>query len=153
MSELLRALGLKPRLIAGHSAGAAVAALAPDPGRDDPVATRALVGRTRELAALDAALASALGGRRQLVFVTGEAGIGKTTLVEAFLAGAARRSSLRILRGQCVEQYGAGEPWLPLLDALGRLDLTHGRLTHGRFLRKPFSGDELRRVIRETLDA
>ncbi|MFN8602072.1 MAG: AAA family ATPase [Candidatus Binatia bacterium] len=103
------------------AAGAAVAALAPDPGRDDPVATRALVGRTRELAALDAALASALGGRRQLVFVTGEAGIGKTTLVEAFLAGAARRSSLRILRGQCVEQYGAGEPWLPLLDALGRL--------------------------------
>lgn len=103
------------------SEDAPVAASAADPARRDPAPPRTLVGRACELDALDAALASALGGRRQVVFVTGEAGIGKTTLVDAFLARAASRSPLQIVRGQCVEQYGAGEPWLPLLDALGRV--------------------------------
>ncbi|HWS65129.1 MAG TPA: winged helix-turn-helix domain-containing protein, partial [Steroidobacteraceae bacterium] len=43
-----------------------------------------IVGRKTALAELGACLASALRGQRQLVFVTGEAGIGKTTLVDAF---------------------------------------------------------------------
>ena len=59
--------------------------------------------------------------RRQLVFVTGEPGIGKTALVEAFLSGIGLTETLRIGRGQCVEQYGAGEAYLPVLEALGRL--------------------------------
>jgi type IV secretory pathway ATPase VirB11/archaellum biosynthesis ATPase len=52
-----------------------------------------LVGRETELAQLHQWLEKALNGERQLVFVTGEPGIGKTALVEAFLAevGAARR--------------------------------------------------------------
>src|SRR5262245_57382944 len=45
-----------------------------------------LVGREGELASLHARLARALSGERQLVFVTGEPGIGKTALVEMFLA-------------------------------------------------------------------
>src|SRR5262245_10671301 len=45
-----------------------------------------LVGREAELARLHARLAAALSGQRQLVFVTGEPGIGKTAVVEAFLA-------------------------------------------------------------------
>jgi DNA-binding winged helix-turn-helix (wHTH) protein len=45
-----------------------------------------LVGREAELTRLHAALRKALNGERQLVFVTGEPGIGKTTLVETFLA-------------------------------------------------------------------
>src|SRR5262249_37445491 len=60
-------------------------------------------------------------GRRQLVLVTGEAGIGKTTLVEAFLARLYASEELRIGRGQCVEHYGAGEAYLPILEALGRM--------------------------------
>jgi predicted ATPase len=44
-----------------------------------------LVGRERELAQLHSWFDKALSGERQLVFVTGEAGIGKTTLVDAFL--------------------------------------------------------------------
>ena len=59
--------------------------------------------------------------QRQLVFVTGEPGIGKTALVEAFLSGIGLMDTLRIGRGQCVEQYGAGEAYLPVLEALGRL--------------------------------
>ena len=49
-----------------------------------------LVGREAPLASLDAAFALASRGRRQVVFVSGEAGIGKTTITEAFLAGAER---------------------------------------------------------------
>jgi DNA-binding winged helix-turn-helix (wHTH) protein len=44
-----------------------------------------LVGREAELAQLQGWLAKALSGERQVVFVTGEAGIGKTTLVNTFL--------------------------------------------------------------------
>jgi DNA-binding winged helix-turn-helix (wHTH) protein len=47
--------------------------------------TTPLVGREAELAQLCEGLAKAARGERQLVFVTGEPGIGKTTLVEAFL--------------------------------------------------------------------
>src|SRR6266849_868123 len=86
-----------------------------------------LVGREAELAWLHGRLERALTGQRQLVFVTGEPGIGKTTFVEAFLAQFGTDGALRIGRGQCVEQYGAGEPYLPVLEALGRL----GRETRG----------------------
>src|SRR5262249_55096523 len=65
-----------------------------------------MVGRDTDLARLDGLFEMAIGGRRQLVFVTGEAGIGKTTLVEAFLARLGTGGGLRIGRGQCVEQYG-----------------------------------------------
>ena len=58
---------------------------------------------------------------RQLVFVTGEAGIGKTTVVDAFLAQVGAAQPVWIGRGQCIEHYGGGEAYLPLLDALGRL--------------------------------
>lgn len=55
------------------------------------------------------------------MFVTGEAGIGKTTLGEAFLERATAEEELWIGRGQCIEQYGTGEAYLPVLEALGRL--------------------------------
>jgi DNA-binding winged helix-turn-helix (wHTH) protein/predicted ATPase len=81
----------------------------------------ALVGREAEFARLHERLARALAGQRQLVFVTGEPGIGKTAFVEAFLAQIGDGDALRIGRGQCVEQYGTGEAYLPVLEALGRL--------------------------------
>ena len=95
-----------------------------------PATPRALVGREAELARLHARLASASNGRRQLVFVTGEPGIGKTALVEAFLSQVGTTVALRIGRGQCIEQYGAGEAYLPVLEALGRL----GRAAQGEAL-------------------
>src|SRR5262249_55921384 len=66
-------------------------------------------------------LKRAIAGERQTVFVTGEAGIGKTTLVEAFLQGIRNDSSALVAHGQCLEQYGAGEAYLPVLEALSRL--------------------------------
>lgn len=110
-----------------------------------------LVGREAELSQLYRCFVTAMTGQRQIIFVTGEAGIGKTTLVDVFLQGLARvqdpeekqksRSKNRkakienyslvpspqpltpvlIGRGQCIAHYKAGEAYLPWLEALGRL--------------------------------
>jgi DNA-binding winged helix-turn-helix (wHTH) protein/predicted ATPase len=81
----------------------------------------AMVGREAELAQLEQWLEQARRGVRQTVFVAGEAGIGKTTLVDAFCARVVVAASLWLARGQCISHYGAGEAYLPVLDALGRL--------------------------------
>jgi DNA-binding winged helix-turn-helix (wHTH) protein/tetratricopeptide (TPR) repeat protein len=80
-----------------------------------------LVGRDAVLAQLEDRLARALAGQRQLVFLSGEAGIGKTTVLDAFLARATSDPDLLIARGTCLEHYGAAEAYLPVLEALGRL--------------------------------
>jgi len=79
------------------------------------------VGRAGELGLLDGWLAQARRGRRGMVFVTGEAGIGKTRLISGFLARHAGDPDLRIAHGQCIEHYGPGEAYLPVLEALTRL--------------------------------
>jgi len=79
-----------------------------------------LVGREDELAQLHKWWAKALAGERQIVFVSGEAGIGKTTVVEAFLQQV-MGAPVWIGWGQCIEHYGAGEGYMPVLEALGRL--------------------------------
>jgi len=79
-----------------------------------------LVGRGPEVEQLRELLREVCRGSRRLVFIGGEPGIGKSTLVEMFL-DRVRGRQVRIGRGQCLEQRGAGEPYLPVLDALGRL--------------------------------
>src|SRR5713101_7697498 len=91
----------------------------PAPSPQPPIPSP--VGRQAELAQLHKWLEGVLRGERQIVFVTGEPGIGKTTVVEAFLSQVAATAPVRIARGQCVEHYGAGEAYLPILDALTRL--------------------------------
>src|SRR5262245_27977207 len=82
---------------------------------------RTIVGRAHELAVLRAAFEEAARGARRIVLVTGEGGIGKTTLVERFLADVEHDAAARIARGHCLEQYGGGEAYLPVLEAIGRL--------------------------------
>src|SRR5258705_5248840 len=60
-------------------------------------------------------------GRRQVVLVTGEPGIGKSTLVTNFLDQVRARHVVRIALGQCLDHHGVGEPYLPLIEALTRL--------------------------------
>ncbi len=79
------------------------------------------VGRARELTELDAYLRRALAGHRQMAFVTGEAGIGKSTLLDTFEKRLSGRDNLRVARGQCVEGFGGKEAYYPVLDALGQL--------------------------------
>lgn len=92
-------------------------------GGDTPATAHSLVGRTADLALLRRLLDSAAGGDRQMVFVTGEAGIGKTALLDAFVCTLARETSTGLLtaHGQCIEHHGVGEAYLPVLEALGRL--------------------------------
>ncbi|HXJ05211.1 MAG TPA: AAA family ATPase [Candidatus Acidoferrum sp.] len=82
---------------------------------------RRIVGRGGALAQLEDALKRALQGQRQFVFITGEAGIGKTTLVDAFHQSAPLGPNVRMARGQCVEGFGGKEAYYPILDALGQL--------------------------------
>ncbi|HZM96821.1 MAG TPA: AAA family ATPase [Vicinamibacterales bacterium] len=88
-----------------------------------------VLGRESELARMNECLERALAGERQVVFVTGEPGIGKTTIVSAFRNKAVARG-MWMAWGQCLEHYGAGEAYLPVLEGLSRL----GRTTDGERL-------------------
>ncbi|MCB1954581.1 MAG: AAA family ATPase [Rhodocyclaceae bacterium] len=77
-----------------------------------------LVGRSSALARLNDAWSDAIRGSRQLFWVAGEAGVGKTTLINHFVGRVDQGVSAF---GQCVQQYGAGEPYLPVLEALAEL--------------------------------
>jgi len=86
-----------------------------------PLTTGPLVGRGAEVEAVDQYVQRAAQGVRQCVLLSGEAGIGKTTVVDRVLARLDTGSGVRIARGQCVEHFGEGEAYLPLLEALGQL--------------------------------
>ena len=77
-----------------------------------------LVGREPEWAQLYEWFTTVQRGARRIGFVAGEPGIGKTVLVEAFVSEVAARGKARVGRGQCIQQYGAGEAYLPILEAL-----------------------------------
>jgi predicted ATPase len=80
-----------------------------------------LVGREKALSELLVYLRPATHGERQIVLVTGEAGIGKTALVDLLQHQAALEiPGLRIVRGQCIESYGGTEAYYPMLEALGQ---------------------------------
>ncbi|MGH7288965.1 MAG: ATP-binding protein, partial [Myxococcota bacterium] len=79
------------------------------------------VGRDADLTLLRDHLSRARDGRRQIVFVTGEPGIGKTALVDRFVEEVRTDGRDRVTVGQCVELVGGREAYLPLLDSLGRL--------------------------------
>lgn len=84
-----------------------------------PAAPASLVGRGPALARLRSALQAAEAGQRQLVFVVGEAGIGKSSLIDHFMATAPGHVLAAV--GPCIEHYGSAEPYLPLLEALNGL--------------------------------
>jgi DNA-binding winged helix-turn-helix (wHTH) protein len=80
-----------------------------------------IVGREPEWARLCEWFADVQRGTRRIGFIVGEAGIGKTALVDAFVTRLVDTTTVRIARGQCIDQYGAGEAYLPVLEAIGRL--------------------------------
>ena len=84
---------------------------------------------TQELVELREAFRLAENGNRRLVFLHGEQGIGKTTLLDAFLDNV-HHPKLAVLRARCVQMGSVTEPFLPLLEALER----HCREPYGRLL-------------------
>lgn len=89
--------------------------------RPSPAADAVIVGRDDVVNALLRAFSRAESGTRQICFVTGDAGAGKSTVVQACLNRLDARRDVAVTWGQGVERYGAGEPYQPLLDALMRL--------------------------------
>jgi serine/threonine protein kinase/tetratricopeptide (TPR) repeat protein len=90
--------------------------------------TPSFVGREPEMRKLEGFLRQAIEGTGRVVFITGEPGIGKTSLSDEFLRRIRKQQpTLLIARGRCVEQYGTGEAYLPFLDAMGELLQGPGR--------------------------
>lgn len=89
-----------------------------------PNNTAIFTGRNSELAQLLQSFHLASQGKRQLVFLTGEAGIGKTSLIETFINQVSIGPNCSVTLGQCIEKYGAGEAYRPILEALNRFCLT-----------------------------
>jgi DNA-binding CsgD family transcriptional regulator len=87
------------------------------------------VGRERELDALDAALHQVTSGKPAVVVVGGEAGVGKSRLLDEFLVGA-RLAGARVLVGGCAELGEDGLPFTPVVAALRSLlhDLAPDRI-------------------------
>ena len=85
-------------------------------------ARRRTVGRATERAALLAAFEAVAAGRGLVVGIAGEAGIGKTTLVEEFVADLGTAGhSCTLARGRCSERLAGTEAYLPWMEALESL--------------------------------
>lgn len=101
-----------------------------------PAAKNYRVGRARETGELEAAFESIAGGEGIVVGVAGEAGMGKTTIVEAFIgATSATHRGCYIAQGRCSERLAGTEAYLPLLDALDSLLRGEGRQTTARLMK------------------
>jgi len=88
------------------------------PEADSPAPPSMFVGRHAELACLQACLAQAQQGQPSLVFVTGDAGVGKTTLVQQFLAHVQARGAAWVGQGSASSTPGparricpCSKPW------------------------------------------
>lgn len=95
------------------------------------VSSPIFVGRATELGRLTDALAHAQGGRPVTRLVSGEAGIGKSRLVEEFL-GRARAADALVLEGDCLPVGETGLAYAPFVAALRPLvrSLDPARLDH-----------------------
>nr|PZN29391.1 MAG: hypothetical protein DIU78_00375 [Pseudomonadota bacterium] len=99
---------------------------APNPGADGGLAARPQSGgfgpREAQVDALHALLRRTHDGSGGLVWICGEAGVGKTMLIERFLEEtAALPVPTRTARGRCVRSFGAAEALLPVIEAIGQL--------------------------------
>ena len=109
---------VKPAIATPHEAAAGT----PTVERPHRIGLRTgFVGRQHAFSRMHEWFGQVRDGEPKIVFVTGEAGIGKTTLVDTFAETVALEPTVRICGGQCLEQYGMGEAYLPVLDAIREL--------------------------------
>jgi DNA-binding winged helix-turn-helix (wHTH) protein len=103
----------------GDAANAAITTLRADVLPQPESSGAVLLEREGALAVLDEAIADARAGRGRVVLVTGEAGMGKTTLVRAIAS--ATGSTARVLVGAC-DDLVTPLPLGPLRDVAAQAD-------------------------------
>src|SRR5512133_652272 len=89
-----------------------------------------IVGRAEQRAQLNQTLDDVIDDGSRFVIVGGDAGAGKTTVVEAFVAdlfGPLADRKAQLVRGQCVPMGSEGLPYAPIVGALRDLLTQHGR--------------------------
>lgn len=86
-----------------------------------PQAAPEFVGRNEELALLHELLSTAQSGAFHLLVISGEAGIGKTALLNTFLNGRPEHQETILLQGQCLNCHGPAEAYQPLLAGMEQL--------------------------------
>jgi predicted ATPase/predicted Ser/Thr protein kinase len=87
-----------------------------------PTANRRFVGREQERIALWQAFADASAGHGRIVCVTGEPGIGKTSLITEFLHDLSAHNRPHFAaRGRCSERLAGADAYRPMLDAIDSL--------------------------------
>ncbi|MET7687613.1 AAA family ATPase [Streptomyces sp. NPDC005483] len=79
-----------------------------------------IIGRDDELARLSGVLGRARGGEARAVLVAGDAGVGKTRVLEE-VTGRAAAAGMTVLTGHCVDLGDVGLPYLPFTEVLGAL--------------------------------
>ena len=89
-----------------------------------------VIGRSEELAAIDAVAAAAKAGHSRIVLIGGEAGIGKTRLITEACVRAEQDGVLCVIGG-CVQLGGASLAYSPLVEALRGLRRRFGEKVLG----------------------
>src|SRR3954470_3208285 len=124
--EVLYRLGL------AHDASVATALSAVTVSQRTARASRAVVGRDLEMDALLHEFERADRGKGRLVALSAEAGVGKTTILDAFVRLLEDRGEVaRVGRGRCSERLAGAEAYLPVLEVLDSLQRSeqHGSLS------------------------
>lgn len=145
-SDVARRASTKPVRSVTTLETATADAVAPLPAGDGAERTQTLapaardaepgpIARDSQLREMNRRLLEALRGRGGCVLIAGEAGTGKTTLVNAFLLNELKaRPEILAVTGRCSEHFGSAEAYLPFLEVVSRLasSLERGRVA--RFL-------------------
>src|SRR5437016_5327839 len=98
-----------------------------------------MIGRQTELRELNEHLHLAGNGGGRIVFLAGDAGVGKTRLLRAFVNQVRTVDGADILQGNCYDEDPA-VPYGPFIDALRMLVRTHD-LAAVALAAGPWSGD------------
>jgi len=109
------------RFVAAVTDAAAAPSAAQERAELDTQAAPGILGREPELGLLQAELKHLSEGERCAVFITGESGIGKTALVDAFCRQLGMSRTVAIARGQCVQGLGLTDAYYPVTEALSQL--------------------------------